>query len=501
MANDEDNVSSPTLRPPLHDSSSPRDKEPKEIEKIRKWQEERIARKLRGEYESAIVHLSEVINANIKNPVNVSAVRVEGAAHTRKSFLASIINPAIPPPNPPSSLQPNTLEDVLHATRRISNILKKTDIFTSVEARLDRPRDPLAHPGDVDLVFKTKERGRLYASSSTELGNNEGSASASARIRNVFGGAETFEANLSLGTKTRRAFRASLAVPLTVDLATHGELSVYGMEKDLSAYASCNEELRGIRALARTGTPITGAHELAYEAVIRHIAGLAPTASISMRQSAGTSVKSSLSHTFLYDTRDDKIAATHGAYGKFFQELAGFGTGGDAQFYKVEMEGQVSRKVQKTGSVSLAARTGFLWSLAQGGKTLFSDRFQLGGPTSVRSFKTNGIGPRDAPDSLGGELYYSAGASVISDIPTKAHWPVKAHLWVNAGRLDSVNQDVSLKTTVSESLSRPTISVGLGLIYRFDPVRVEVSFGVPLVASKSDESRKGVQVGMGLEFL
>ena len=131
-----------------------------------------------------------------------------------------------------------------------------------------------------------------------------------------------------------------------------------------------------------------------------------------MRQSAGTSVKSSLSHTFLYDTRDDKITATRGAYGKFFQELAGFGMGGDARFYKVEMEGQASRKIQKTGvvrlvsclafqiliflqSVSLAARSGLLWSLAQGGGTLFSDRFQLGGPTSVRSFKTNGMGPRD----------------------------------------------------------------------------------------------------------
>ena len=74
-----------------------------------------------------------------------------------------------------------------------------------------------------------------------------------------------------------------------------------------------------------------------------------------MRQSAGTSVKSSLSHTFLYDTRDDRIAATRGAYGKFFQELAGIGTGGNAQFYKVEMEGQVSRKVDKTGLVRLAS--------------------------------------------------------------------------------------------------------------------------------------------------
>ena len=61
--------------------------------------------------------------------------------------------------------------------------------------------------------------------------------------------------------------------------------------------------------------------------------------------------------------------------------------------------------------------------------------------------------------------------------------------------------DASLKTIILDPLSRPSISVGLGLIYRFDPVRVEVNFGVPLVASKSDGSRKGVEVGMGLEFL
>lgn len=61
MTSDEDNISPPILRPPLHNSSSPRDKEPEE-DKLRKWQEERIARRLRGEYESAIMHLSELVS-------------------------------------------------------------------------------------------------------------------------------------------------------------------------------------------------------------------------------------------------------------------------------------------------------------------------------------------------------------------------------------------------------------------------------------------------------
>ncbi|KDR72490.1 hypothetical protein GALMADRAFT_73815 [Galerina marginata CBS 339.88] len=495
----DDDVPTPPLRPPLHNSSSPRDKEPKELDKLLKWQKDRIERKLRGEYESAILHLSDVISHNLKTPVNVSAVRVEGATHTRQSFLESIIKPAIPQSSPE---QPTTLEEVLHTARHISSGLRKTDVFSSIEAYVDRPRDVLANSGDVDLVFRTKERGRWYLSSSTEFGNNEGSQTGSARIRNLFGGAETFEANFSLGTKTRRAFRAALTAPLSSHMNTFGELSAYDMANDLSTHASCTEGLRGIRAVLRHGTPARGAHELAYDGVIRHISGLTPTASISMRQAAGVSTKSSLSHTFLYDTRDDRIAATSGVYGKLYQEIAGLALGGDANFAKFEAESQISRKLGNSGvSISLAAKSGLLWGLGPGGKTLFSDRFQLGGPTSVRSFRANGMGPRDGPDSVGGELYYSAGVSIISDIPTKAHWPVKTHAWVNAGRLDTVDQAVPLKTTVLASLSRPSISAGVGLIYRFDPVRVEVNFGVPLAASRGERGMRGIQVGLGLEFM
>ena len=59
MVNDEDDISPRTLRPPPHNSSSPGDKE---TEKLLKWQEERIARKLRSEYESAVFHLSEIVS-------------------------------------------------------------------------------------------------------------------------------------------------------------------------------------------------------------------------------------------------------------------------------------------------------------------------------------------------------------------------------------------------------------------------------------------------------
>ena len=160
----------------------------------------------------------------------------------------------------------------------------------------------------------------------------------------------------------------------------------------------------------------------------------------------------------------------------------------------------------------------------------------------MRMFRNNSMGPRDGGeirstfsivlfrnllvcvvDSLGGELCWAAGLSLISDFPKKPHWPVKTHLFLNAGRLDNINRGElipvaiflhchssyrslafsakSLAVNVQESISRPSISAGLGITYRFDPLRVEVNFGVPLVASKSDGHRRGFEVGIGVNFL
>lgn len=50
-----------TLKPPLQDSSSPLDQEPIEVQKLRKWQEQRVAKKLRGDHESATLHLADLV--------------------------------------------------------------------------------------------------------------------------------------------------------------------------------------------------------------------------------------------------------------------------------------------------------------------------------------------------------------------------------------------------------------------------------------------------------
>jgi hypothetical protein len=73
--------------------------------------------------------------------------------------------------------------------------------------------------------------------------------------------------------------------------------------------------------------------------------------------------------------------------------------------------------------------------------THISDRFLLGGPTSVRGFTTNGLGPRDGSDSLGADLTYSLGLSLYGPLPIKPEWPLKLHAFANAGKLAPLGED------------------------------------------------------------
>ena len=135
-----------------------------------------------------------------------------------------------------------------------------------------------------------------------------------------------------------------------------------------------------------------------------------------MRTAAGSSTKSSLFHRWTRDTRDHPILGTRGVRAQLQHELAGLG--GGAAFYKAEGSLHTSRVLHPglvsqpflyhiaenvnshppSQLLSLGARTGILHSLSNGDDgtaPTLSDRFQLGGPTSLRMFRANSLGPRD----------------------------------------------------------------------------------------------------------
>ncbi|GAA5899537.1 hypothetical protein JCM8208_000585 [Rhodotorula glutinis] len=495
-----------------------------------KWHQDRIERKMRGEYERAGKHLAEIVHDNLDTPLRLNAIRIFGAKSTRPSFLSRIFAPYLSPLPPPSFLaatfspdapappSQHTLRSLLQATRDLSSTLDKFDLYRGVEATIERSDSVLSEREDVDIVLRVQEAPKYFLRTATDVGDGEGNATGTAKIRNAFGGAETVEGNVSFGTRTKSAFQLRLDTPVNSSTTTHADLSIFSAQRDLGFYASCHEATKGTMARLRTLTPF-GTHEFAYEAVLRQIGDIAPTASMSIRDAAGPSVKSAISHVFMRDTRDDPFVSTRGAFVKLKQEYAGLG--GDANFLKLEQEGSVARSLGGGYSVSLSGRSGFLFPLSAvrtspssssssttPRTSLFPDRYHLGGPTSVRNFRLNALGPKDLGDYVGGDAFYALGASVLTPFHVPTPWRKGAdnkwwssenlhgHAWVNAGKLVGSGQPVS-----SILATPPSLTAGFGLMYRHSLVRIEANVGVPIVQTRGEGGVKGFQFGLGLSFL
>jgi len=59
----------------------------------------------------------------------------------------------------------------------------------------------------------------------------------------------------------------------------------------------------------------------------------------------------------------------------------------------------------------------------------------------------------------------------------------------------------NISGTYSELLKKPSVGVGVGMIYRSPIGRVELNFGVPVMMRQGDWARKGFQFGVGVDFM
>jgi outer membrane protein insertion porin family len=145
------------------------------------------------------------VSENLETPMHLNSIRIIGASHTRAGFLGRVAAPYLVPasqstngtspysitstllsyiyPTSTSTTDESeyrpateTLRQVLAKTRNLSDDLSKFGIFDSVEAGLDKSRDVLADPYDVDLVLKVKESSRYFLRTATDVGDGEGNA-------------------------------------------------------------------------------------------------------------------------------------------------------------------------------------------------------------------------------------------------------------------------------------------------------------------------------------
>lgn len=380
---------------------------------------------------------------------------------------------------------------------------------------------------NLDVYLAVKEKSRLLLKTGTDLGNTEGSAYGNLLWRNVLGGAETLNLNASLGTRTRSAYQTAFETPLLSDPDFRLEIGGIASSTQKS-WASHEEVLKGGWSKLRWLSQAGHRHEVGYNGFWRQMTGLAEQASPTVRADAGDSVKSSVFYSWANDQRDNPLLPSRGYYAKTFNELAGLGPlKGDVSFWKSELETQGTLPIPIPGikgdsgiSFTTGFRAGLLYPLGLNSSSrprlsCVNDRFLLGGPTDVRGFRLCGLGPHDGADAVGGDVYAAGSANLLFPLPRiGAKKPLRLQAFVNGGRLlplrtsdkstpttNSEVQDAAVSTVAELANGLPSIAAGFGLVYAHPVARFELNFSLPLVVRKGEEGRKGLQLGIGINFL
>ncbi|XP_077066864.1 sorting and assembly machinery component 50 homolog A [Siphateles boraxobius] len=425
--------------------------------------------------------------------VVVQHVHIDGLGRTKEDFLTHEIADVF---------RANNLIDVMKKSHEARQKLLRLGIFRHVEVVIDTAEGTDALPNGLDVTFEVKELRRMTGSYNTMVGNNEGSMVLGLKLPNVFGRAEKLTFQFSYGTK-ETSYGLSFFKPQPGHFDRNFSINLYKVTGQFP-WSSLRETDRGVST--EFSFPIWRTnHTLKWEGVWRELGCLARTASFTVREESGHSLKSSLSHAMVIDTRNSTILPRKGALLKINQELAGY-TGGDVRFLKEDFEIQLNKTLFWDSVLSTSLWGGMLLPLGER-PSCIADRFYLGGPTSVRGFSMYSIGPQSEGDYLGGEAYWAGGVHLYTPLPFRPGRGgfgdlFRTHFFLNAGNLCNLNYGEGPRAHLSKLAECIRWSYGAGIVLRLGNIaRLELNYCIPMGVQSGDRICDGVQFGAGIRFL
>lgn len=433
----------------------------------------------------------QVVELNIKNflqrQVKVTKVHVDGVRRTKDDFVSGVIEDS-------GILAAKTIEEVLKYSQRAKSKFEKLGIFKSVDICLDKDE---ANDG-IEVTMDCKEFLRVGGSAGTQVGTNEGNMVMGGRLINVFGRAESINADVSVGTNTKTCYHAGFVKPIGRSLYKKFSLDARKSLIDFP-FSSFMESSQSVTADLSFPSRL-GSHSVTWEGAWRKIMGIPLLASFDIRQHAGYSLKSSVKHTLTMDERDNTEFPTQGHFIKLSQEYAGLL--GDVNYIKNEGEIKLFGSGSWDTVFSMCAKAGFLKSFSE--KSHINDRFFLGGPLSIRGFKTYGIGPRRQNDSLGGDMYWSLGLHLYTPLPFRPGGfaeRFRTHIFATAGNLAQFTEDTPWKKRIESLGENVRWSYGAGLVLLAGIARFELNYCILGWNSLTDSINAGLQFGVGINDL
>ena len=220
------------------------------------------------------------------------------------------------------------------------------------------------------------------------------------------------------------------------------------------------------------------------------VTGVDPNASSELLQAKGTTITSLIGGALSRDTRDSLTEATRGNFSTIGADFAGIGTG-DNRYIRVSASITQHQPLWFDHVLSgrLASAYQFGWS--KDPVPLF-ERYYLGGPNTIRSFKSRQISPEDSSGTaIGGNFQVLGNLEYSVPLP----YGLRAAMFFDVGNV--YGPDQSVHTPIDLTNLKYAIGPGLRWNSPFGPVRVD--YGVNPNPKKGEKFGE-IQFSMGSAF-
>lgn len=451
-------------------------------------------------------------------PLRISAITLAGLLLTSPSvILAELrLQPAL------WESSTSTLLDINQGLEEVTAALESLNIFKSVKYRLTRSEDG---PGSCDLELIVQEKSPFYIKAGSYVSTvGEVSGDGQLSVNNCLGRAESFQAGYERGILGTSEYFLAVMRPRPAAMPLNASMRFSQLFRNFVDTTSFMERSR---SATMTLSSQTGGHSLAYEAAWRTLTDPSRTASTAVTQHLGQSLKSSLKYTRTHSasyTMGNNWKGTFDSSSK--TEVAGLAFGPKVvRFVREHLQGRLTLPVPNTSAtLSISLDAGVMVPIGRGAMaspSSISDRFFMGGPSSLRGFEQAGVsavakrrppppprptaaeGATSQHDYLGGDLSASVMAALNFDLPWEStrNIGLRAHVFLNAGNTVLLaGSGLPLKDSLRNSLRdlssdiRCTSGVGLTM-----PVGAlgdfEVNYCCPFRTQLTDRIRHGLQFG------
>jgi len=196
----------------------------------------------------------------------------------------------------------------------------------------------------------------------------------------------------------------------------------------------------------------------------------------------------SITPGIIYDTRDNYAYPTRGDRYVGTVEIAGEFLGGDNNFAKFYGEGNWYKQIAKNYVTALRLRSGYLQTFGGTDEAPISDRFFLGGPSSMRGFDFRGVSPTlyyiDSKNQeevkliVGGEFMLNMNWELRRKLTDR----ITALIFCDAGGVWEKFEDFDF--------GEIRYSVGPGVMLNLPIGNFQVGYGVPFNKQEGDDVQK-----------